>query len=64
MIYTNPVSPLSYIPEHEAITECPCGHLLNLNETPSECPECGMLTDDIGYYDETSLAPEKELCFE
>lgn len=64
MIYLTQATHVSYTPEHGVITECPCGHLLNLNETPSECPECGISTDDIGYYDEVSLVPEKELCFE
>ena len=64
MIYLTQVNYPSYILEHEAITECPCGHLINLNETPSECPECGMSTDDMEYYDEDNLTPEKELCFE
>jgi hypothetical protein len=64
MIYLDPEDYFFYTPEHGVITKCPCGHLLNLNETPSECPECGMSTGDMEYYDEVALTPEKELCFE
>jgi hypothetical protein len=64
MIYLTQVNCPSHILEHEAITECPCGRLVNLNDTPSECPECGMSTGDMEYFDEANIVPEKELCFE
>ena len=46
----------------EATRICPCGHMSN--ETISECPECGMSENNLAYYDENGLIPEKPLCFE
>jgi hypothetical protein len=51
MIYLGPINRFSYTPKHKVIIEC---------------PECGMLTNNMEYYDydEDNLIPEKELCFE
>lgn len=54
----------SYVPKHTIIIKCPCGHMLDLNNSSSECPECGLPVGDMGYYNEDNLTPEKELCFE
>jgi Zn finger protein HypA/HybF involved in hydrogenase expression len=64
MLFLHPANYDLYIPKRRVAMECPCGHVLNLNETPSECPECGMSTGDMEYFDEDNLTPEKELCFE
>ena len=54
----------SYIPKHTIIIKCPCGCILDPSSSSTECPECGLSAEDVGYYNENDLVPEKALCFE
>lgn len=55
----------AFVRRHTVNIKClSCGYLIDPDESFFKCPGCGTPEEEMEYYDEAYLIPEKELCFE